>query len=101
MASSTVYKYRCQQVPFLSYLACDYAPLFDLPPRLRAEAKERRHNYRASRSSSRAGVFCDRPSETGSVIGSEAAFLVSYQGKWTMNMSCVEMREPEENSTDV
>ena len=67
---------------FLPVLFCDHAPIPDLPALgRRAEATERRHNHRASCSPPRAGVFRDRSSETGSVPGLEAAFLVSYQGK--------------------
>ena len=70
--------------------------LFDLPARLSAEAKGRRHNHRARASQSSSWeVFRDRSSESGSVIGLEIAFLVSYQ----INMSCVEVKE--EESTDV
>ena len=56
----------------------DYASLFDLPARLSAEAKGRLNNHRPSRSSSWV-VFRDRSSESGSAIGLETAFLVSYQ----------------------
>jgi hypothetical protein len=67
-------------ISFLSNLVLRFCPSIR-SSRTQCGSKEHRHNHRASRSSSRAGVLRDRSSETGSVVDLEVAFLASYQGK--------------------